>query len=37
MSELTLKTGLGGKVKKKVGWKGQKLLRGKEDEKPELT
>lgn len=37
VSELILKTDLGGKVKKKVGWKGQKLLRGKEDEKPELT
>lgn len=37
VSELTLRTDLGGKVKKKVGWKGQKLLRGKEDKKPELT
>lgn len=29
VSELTLRTDLGDKVKKKVGWKGQKLLRTK--------
>lgn len=30
VSELILKTDLGGKVEKKVYWKEQKLLRGKE-------